>query len=90
MISIFAIEYHSYYAYLFYDFKQSKRCLTDDELARIDAIARKYVTMSCGTDKRSHHTHSCTFGHIIVHRAYMPALLDELLPVFEKITSTKL
>jgi len=90
MMSTFAIEYHSCYAYLFYDFKRTKKCLTDDELAQIDAIARKYVTMGCGIDKRSHHTQSRTFGHIIVHRAYMPALLDELLPVFEKITSTKL
>lgn len=39
---------------------------TDGELAQIDTIAQKYVTMSCGTDKRSHHTQSRTFGHIVV------------------------
>jgi len=89
MMSTFAIEYHSYYAYLFYNFEQSKQRVTEDELTRIDAIARKYVKMSCGADEQSHHTRSCTFGYIVVHRAYLPALLDELVPVFEKITLVK-
>ena len=88
-MSTFAIEYHSCYAYLFYDFEQSKQRVTEDELARIDAIARKYVKMSCDGDEQSHYARSCTFGYIVVHRAYLPALLDEIVPLFETITSAK-
>ncbi len=90
-MSVFAIEYHSYYAYLFYDFVRLTLTVDDDELAQIDAIARKHVKMSydTGGGEQSHHTRSRTFGHIVVHRGYLPALLDELVPVFEKIESVK-
>ncbi len=89
-MSVFAIEYHSYYAYLFYDFSRLTKACDGSELAQIDAIAQKYVKLSHDTGgKRSHHTRSRTSGHIVVHRAYMPALLDELVPVFEKIESAK-
>ena len=88
-MSPFAIEYYSCYAHLFYDFEQSKQRVTEDELALIDVIAQKYVKMSCGADEQSHHTRSRTFGCIVVHRAYLPALLNELVPVFEEITSAK-
>jgi len=89
-MSVFAIEYHSYYAYLFYNFSRLTKACNGDELAQIDAVAQKYVKMSYDMGgKRSHHTRSCTSGHIIVHRAYLPALLDELVPVFEKIESAK-
>lgn len=85
-MSPFVIEYHSCYAHLLYDFERSKR-VTEDERALIDAIAQKYVTMSFGTDEQSRHTRSRTFGCIVVHRAYLPALLDELVPVFEGLVS---
>ena len=89
-MSVFAIEYHSYYAYLFYDFSRLTKACDGSELAQIDAIAQKYVKLSHDTGgKRSHHTRSRTSGHIVVHRAYMPALLDELVPVFEKIESAR-
>jgi hypothetical protein len=89
-MSVFAIEYHSYYAYLFYNFSRLTNTLDDDEHAQIDAIARKYVNMSYDTGaKRSHHARSGTSGHIVVHRAYLPALLGELVPVFKKIESAK-
>ena len=89
-MSVFAIEYHSYYAYLFYDFSRLTKACDGSELAQIDAIAQKHVKLSHDTGgKRSHHTRSRTSGHIVVHRAYMPALLDELVPVFEKIESAK-
>jgi hypothetical protein len=90
-MSVFAIEYHSYYAYLFYDFVRLTKMVDDDELAQIDAITLKYVKISydTGGGEQSHHTRSRTSGHIVVHRAYLPALLDELVPVFEKIESAK-
>jgi hypothetical protein len=72
---------------LFYDFEQSTQRVTEDKLALIDAIAQKYVKMSCGADEQSRHARNRTFGCIVVHRAYLPALLDELVPVFEEITS---
>jgi hypothetical protein len=89
-MSVFAIEYHSNYAYLFYNFSRLTKTLDDDEHAQIDVIARKYVKMSYDTGgKRSHHRRSGTSGHIVVHRAYLPVLLDELVPVLKKIESAK-
>jgi hypothetical protein len=90
MINTFVIEYHSCYAYLFYDFKKITQQIADEELSQIDHIAQKYVKMSCEADEQSHHTRSCTFGYIVVHSTYLPALLDELVPVFEKIMSVKM
>ena len=89
-MSVFAIEYQSYYAYLFYNFSRLTKKREDGEHTQIDAVAQKYVKISYDMGgKRSHHTRSSTSGHIIVHRAYLPALLDELVPVFEKIESAK-
>jgi hypothetical protein len=89
-MSVFAIEYHSYCAYLYYDFSRLTKTIDEDELVQIDDIARKYVKMSCDAGgEQSRHTRSRTSGHIIVHRAYLPALLDELVPVFKKIESAK-
>jgi len=89
-MSVFAIEYHSYYAYLFYDFSRLTKKRDDGEYAQMDAIAQKYVKMSYDTGgKRSHHTRNGTSGHIVVHRAYLPALLEELVPVFKKIESAE-
>jgi hypothetical protein len=42
-----------------------------------------------GGGEQSHHTRSLSFGHIVVHRGYLPPLLDELVPVFEKIELVK-
>jgi hypothetical protein len=64
--------------------------VTEDELALIDVIAGKYVKMSYNADEQSRHTRSRTFSYIVVHHAYLPALLDELVPMFEKITSGKM
>jgi hypothetical protein len=90
-MSVFAIEYHSYYAYLFYDFARLTKTIDDDELTQIETIAQKHVKMSydTGGGEQSHYTRGRTSGHIVVHRAYLPALLDELVPVFEKIESAK-
>jgi hypothetical protein len=89
-MSVFAIEYHSYYAYLCYDFARLTKTIDEDELAQIDAIARKYVKMSYDAGgEQSRYTRDRMSGHIIVHRAYLPALLDELLPLFEKIESAE-
>ena len=89
-MSVFAIEYHSYYAYLCYDFARLTKAIDEGELAQIDAIALKYVKMSfdAGGDQ-SRYTQNYMSGHIIVQRAYLPALLEELLPLFEKIESAK-
>ncbi len=89
-MSVFAIEYHSNYAYLFYDFARLTKTIDEDELAQIDAAAQKYIKMSCDAGgEKSRYTLSRTSGHIVVHRAYLPALLDELVPVFRKIESAK-
>jgi hypothetical protein len=71
---------------LIYDFEQGKQRVTEDVLALIDAVAQKYVTMSYGANEESRYTRDRTFGCIVVHRAYLPALLDELVPVFEGLT----
>jgi len=89
-MSVFAIEYHSNYAYLFYYFARLTKTIDEDELAQIDDTARKYVKMSYDAGgERSRYTRSRTSGHIVVHRVYLPALLDELVPVFKKIESAK-
>jgi hypothetical protein len=87
IMSPFVIEYHSCYAHLLYNFEQGKQRVTEDELTLIDAVAQKYVTMSYSANKESRHTRNRTLGYIVVHRAYLPALLDELVLVFERLTS---
>lgn len=69
-MSVFAVEYHLYYAYLFCNFLRLTKVVDDDKLAQIDAIARKQVKMSydTGEAEQSHHTRNRTSGHIVVHR----------------------
>jgi hypothetical protein len=89
-MSVFAIEYYSYYAYLCYDFARLTKTIDEGEQAQIDDIAWKYVKMSYDAGgEQSRYTRNQLSGHIIVHRAYLPALLDELLPLFKKIESAK-
>jgi len=56
-MSVFAIEYNSYYAYLFYDFSRLTKACDGDELTQIYTIARKYVKLSHDTGVSGHITH---------------------------------